>query len=106
MKAAQPCCCNITGYTGGDSDWPGLPAVSDSFRVIAKILVGIAIAFGAGVGLGPAASSDPSPFSNLSCYCHSPPGLSAAVRDRVAQGIQDGLLDVQATHGHPGGSPI
>lgn len=97
MKAAQPCRCNFNGCMADDSDRPGPHAAGDSFTVIAKILVGVAITLGAGVGLAPAASADPSPFSNLSCYCHLPPGPSAAIPDQVGRGIQDGLLDLQAT---------
>ncbi len=69
--------------------------------VIAKTLVAVAIAFGANFGLASVASADPSPFGNLSCSCHLPPGPGSAIPDQVARGIEDGLSDLQATHGHP-----
>ncbi len=69
--------------------------------VIANILVAVAIALGASFGLASAASADPSQFGNLSCSCHLPPGPSAAIPDQVARGIEDGLSDLQASHGHP-----
>ncbi len=68
--------------------------------VIAKTLVAVAIALGATFGLASAANADPSPFGNLSWSCHLPPGPGAAIPDQVARGIEDGLLDLQATHRH------
>ncbi len=74
--------------------------------VITKMLVAVAITLGASFGLASAASADPSSFGNLSCSCHLPPGPSAAIPDQVARGIEDGLSDLQATHGHPPGSHV
>ncbi|PBJ38400.1 hypothetical protein BB737_09785 [Mycobacterium avium subsp. hominissuis] len=64
--------------------------------MITKVLLSVAIALGAGVGPAPAASADPNPFSNLSCDCQSPPGLSPAVPGQIARGLRDGLSALQS----------
>ncbi|MDM4140833.1 MULTISPECIES: hypothetical protein [Mycobacterium] len=61
--------------------------------MIPKLLVGvagIAIAFGASAAA--AASTDPNPFSHLSCACQDsdPPG-SPALRDKINQGVHQGI---------------
>lgn len=62
--------------------------------MIPKLLVGvagIAIVLGAADG-GATASTDPNPFSHLSCACKDsdPPG-SPAQRNKVNQGIRQGF---------------
>ena len=64
-------------------------------QVIMNVLFSAAIALAA-VGLAATASADPNPFSNLSCSCESPPGLGRAGPGQIAQGIRDGLADLQA----------
>jgi len=63
--------------------------------MIPKLLVGaagIAIALGASSGAPASASTDPNPFSHLNCACadSDPPG-SLALRDKINQGIRQGL---------------
>ncbi|WP_249025861.1 hypothetical protein U8D42_18200 [Mycobacterium europaeum] len=59
----------------------------------------MAILLGAGVEFAPVAGSDPNPFSNLSCHCQSPPGVSSDVRGQIARGIDDGLSRLHAREG-------
>lgn len=63
--------------------------------MIPKLLVGVAgaaILLGASGWTAASASTDPNPFSHLSCACNEsgPPG-SPALRDAIRQGIQHGL---------------
>ncbi|AGP65698.1 hypothetical protein OEM_41630 [Mycobacterium intracellulare subsp. yongonense 05-1390] len=63
--------------------------------MIPKLLVGVAgvaIVLGASGWTAASASTDPNPFSHLSCACKEldPPG-SSAQRDKISQGIQHGL---------------
>jgi hypothetical protein len=63
--------------------------------MIPKLLVGvagIAIALGVSSAATASASTDPNPFSHLSCACKDSdsPG-SPAVRDKINQGIQQGI---------------
>jgi hypothetical protein len=67
-------------------------------KVIAKILIGAAVALGAYVGGAPPVGADPnpigsapSPFGGLSCSCPitAPPG-SPALREGIEQGIREG----------------
>jgi len=63
--------------------------------MIPKLLVGVAgvaIVLGASGWTAASASTDPNPFSHLSCACteSDPPG-SPALRDKINQGIQHGL---------------
>lgn len=64
--------------------------------MIPKLLVGVAgvaIVLGASGWTAAPASTDPNPFSHLSCACKesAPPG-SPALRDKINQGIQHGLF--------------
>ena len=63
--------------------------------MIPKLLVGVAgvaIVLGASGWTAASASTDPNPFSHLSCACTESdlPG-SPALRDKINQGIQHGL---------------
>lgn len=63
--------------------------------MIPKLLVGvagIAIALGVSSAATASATTDPNPFSHLSCACKDsdPPG-SPALRDKLNQGIQQGI---------------
>jgi hypothetical protein len=63
--------------------------------MIPKLLVGVAtvaIALGASSWAAASASTDPNPFSHLSCACRDsdPPG-SPTLRDKINQGIRQGL---------------
>ncbi|ASW91853.1 hypothetical protein CKJ54_19745 [Mycobacterium marseillense] len=63
--------------------------------MIPKLLVGVAgvaILLGASGWTAASASTDPNPFSHLSCACKQsdPPGNPAS-RDIIRQGIQHGL---------------
>lgn len=63
--------------------------------MIPKLLVGVAgvaIVLGASGWTAASASTDPNPFSHLSCACtESDPPDSPALRDKMNQGIQQGL---------------
>jgi len=60
--------------------------------MIAKIVVGSAIALGAVVGCAASASADPSPFGTLSCSCpETAPAGSPVLIEKIDQGIQQGL---------------
>lgn len=63
--------------------------------MIPKLLVGVAafaIALGASSWAAASASSEPSPFSHLSCACRdTDPPDSPTLRDKVNQGIRQGL---------------
>lgn len=63
--------------------------------MIPKLLVGvagIAVAVGVSSAATASAGTDPNPFSHLSCACKDsdPPG-SPALRDKIDQGIQQGI---------------
>jgi len=60
--------------------------------MIAKLLVGVAIALGATSWAAGSAGADPDPFSTLSCACQetAPPG-SPALTEKIEQGLQYGL---------------
>jgi hypothetical protein len=63
--------------------------------MISKLLVGVAsavIALGASTGVTASASTDPNPFSHLSCACKDsdPPG-TPALRDQLNLGIHHGI---------------
>jgi hypothetical protein len=68
-------------------------------RMIAKILVGAAIALGAGLaGAAPAAadpnaiSTDPSPDGTLGCNCRATtPAPSPQLSDEINRGMREGL---------------
>jgi hypothetical protein len=63
-------------------------------EMIAKIVVGSAIALGAAVGWAASASADPSPspFGTLSCSCpETAPAGSPVLTEKIDQGIQQGL---------------
>jgi hypothetical protein len=68
-------------------------------RVITKILVGAAIALGAGLaGAAPAAAgpnaigSDPNPYGTLGCNCReTAPAGSPQLRENINRGIREGL---------------
>ncbi|TAM72812.1 MAG: hypothetical protein EPN51_02425 [Mycobacterium sp.] len=69
--------------------------------MIPKLLVGVAgvaIVLGASGWTAASASTDPNPFSHLSCGCaeSDPPG-SPALRDNINRGIQQGLSASRAT---------
>lgn len=66
--------------------------------MIAKLLVGAAIVFGAAVGAAASASADPSPFSTLGCSCQDPaPAGSTTLTDKIDRGIQQGLSVLPTT---------
>ncbi|GFG97508.1 hypothetical protein MTIM_33870 [Mycobacterium timonense] len=63
--------------------------------MVPKLLVGVAgvaIVLGASGWTAASASTDPNPFSHLSCACKEsdPPG-GPAQRDKISKGIQHGL---------------
>ncbi|GAB1814707.1 hypothetical protein MUNTM_37470 [Mycobacterium sp. MUNTM1] len=63
--------------------------------MVPKLLVGVAgmaIALGASSGAMASAATDPNPFGHLSCACKDsdPPG-SPALRDKIEQGIHQGI---------------
>jgi hypothetical protein len=68
-------------------------------RAITKILVGAAIAFGAGLaGAAPAAadpnsiSTDPSPYGTFGCNCQeTAPAHSPQLSEEINRGIREGL---------------
>jgi hypothetical protein len=68
-------------------------------RVITKILVGAAIALGAGLaGAAPAAAGpnaiggDPNPYGTLGCNCReTAPAGSPQLRENINRGIREGL---------------
>lgn len=55
-------------------------------------VVGMALALGVSSAATTSASTDPNPFSHLSCACKDsdPPG-SSALRDKINQGIHQGI---------------
>lgn len=63
-------------------------------RVIAKALIGAALALGLGVaGAAPASADDPdvNPFSGLSCSCHQTPAADgAALLGEIRRGMLQG----------------
>lgn len=64
------------------------------------MLVGVAIAAGAGVIGSATAWADPGAFSTLSCSCQQPaPAGSQARKDAIARGIRQGLSDRPAVDG-------
>jgi hypothetical protein len=74
-------------------------SIANNPRLIAKILVSTAIGFGALIGAAAPASADatpastnPSPFSGLSCNCRetAPAGSPTATSD-IHRGIREGL---------------
>ncbi len=76
-------------------------SIANQPRLIAKILVGTAIGFGALIGAAapagadPAtASTNPSPFSTLSCSCReTAPAGSPLLKDEIDRGIAAGRSD-------------
>lgn len=67
--------------------------------MIAKLLVGVAIALGAAGWAAASANADPSPFNTLSCSCQEPAPPGSPVRaDKINQGIQQGLAAPGAVH--------
>jgi hypothetical protein len=68
-------------------------------RVITKILVGAAIALGAGLAAAaPAAAgpnpigTDPNPYGTLGCSCReTAPAGSPQLREKINRGIREGL---------------
>lgn len=69
-------------------------------RFATKVVIGVAIALGAGVvGLTPAVA-DPGAFNTLSCSCQqAAPAGSPARKDAIARGIRQGLSDWPAVTG-------
>jgi len=67
--------------------------------VIARLLVGVAIALGATGWTAASASADPNPFSTLSCACQetAPPG-SPLLTEKIEQGLQHGLTSPDVMH--------
>lgn len=68
--------------------------------MIPKLLVGvagIAIALGAFSGVATSQRTDPNPYSHLTCACKEtdPPG-GPALRDKIVQGIRQGLSPTHA----------
>jgi hypothetical protein len=64
------------------------------------LLVGVAIAAGAGVVGSATAAADPDVFSTLSCSCQqAAPAGSPARKDAIARGIRQGLSDRPAATG-------
>ncbi len=60
--------------------------------MIARLLVGVAIALGVAGWTAASANADPNPFSTLSCSCWEPaPPGSPLLTDEIDQGIQQGL---------------
>jgi hypothetical protein len=69
--------------------------------MIPKLLVGVvgmALALGVSNVATASASTDPNPFSHLSCACKDsdPPG-SSALRDKINHGIHQGISAPPAT---------
>ena len=63
--------------------------------MIPKLLVGVALIFGAACWTAAWANADPSPFNTLSCSCQeTAPAGSTTLTDKVDRGIQQGLSDV------------
>ncbi len=63
-------------------------------KMLARLLVGVVIASGAGAWAAAAVSADPNPFSTLSCACpETAPQGSPLLTDQIVQGIQQGLAD-------------
>ncbi|MCV7091723.1 hypothetical protein H7H80_19445 [Mycobacterium interjectum] len=59
-----------------------------------ELLLGLAVAVGAGVVGSAAAGADPSVFSTLSCSCQQPAPTGSPIRnDAIARGIRQGLSD-------------
>ena len=64
------------------------------------MLIGLAIAAGAGVLGSATAAADPGAFNTLSCNCQeAAPTGSPARKDAIAQGIREGLSDWPAVTG-------
>jgi hypothetical protein len=64
------------------------------------MLIGVAIAVGAGVVGSATAGADPGAFSTLSCGCQqAAPTGSPARKDAIARGIRQGLSDWPAVAG-------
>ncbi|EFG76025.1 hypothetical protein HMPREF0591_4013 [Mycobacterium parascrofulaceum ATCC BAA-614] len=62
-----------------------------------KLLVGVALTFGAACWTAASANADPSPFNTLSCSCQeTSPADGATLMDKVDRGIQQGLSDLPA----------
>lgn len=72
---------------------------SGEHQVIARLLVGVAVAFGAAGWAAASVSADPNPFSTLSCACKEtePPG-SPVLTEKIEQGIQYGLSSPDIMH--------
>jgi hypothetical protein len=67
-------------------------------KVASKMLIGVAIAMGAGAIGSATAAADPSAFSTLSCDCHViAPAGSAVRRDAIDRGIRQGESDLAST---------
>ncbi len=63
--------------------------------MIPKLLVGVALSFGAACWTAASANADPSPFNTLSCSCQeTAPVGTTILTDKVDRGIQQGLSDV------------
>ncbi len=64
------------------------------------MLIGVAIAAGAGALGSATAAADPGAFSTLSCSCpQAAPAGSPARKDAIARGIRQGLSDWPAVTG-------
>jgi hypothetical protein len=69
-------------------------------RFAAKMVIGVAVALGAGVVGSATAAADPGAFNTLSCSCQkSAPAGSPARQDAIARGIRQGLSDFPAVAG-------
>jgi hypothetical protein len=69
--------------------------------LITKVVVSVAITFGAALAVATPAGADPSAFGALGCSCTQPievPHGKPAVKDHVSRGIQRGLGSL---HGGP-----
>ena len=68
--------------------------------MIPKLLVGVALAFGAAgwTAASATANADPSPFNTLSCTCQDQvPVGSPILTDNIKKGIQQGLAAPEFT---------
>lgn len=96
MEAACRCRSKPTVRVRGKSIRTRLALLVRPLHMMANILFSVVVTLAVS-GLATTARADPSPFSNLSCSCQLPAGLSHADPDPILEGIQDGLSHQQPT---------